>query len=272
MSNFKLSYGFAELTNTKVYSFTNQNANYSSDNLIDFSFPLRPIRTTVASTSVLRCELTQPGTIYGIYIRHTNITTIEARFSSSSGTFSTPHASLTPYKDRRTGRYNCYSDVLNISSANAHYLQLTMSGAALDGDSSYYIGNVYVVSSITELNHDMPPDYNYRINWPKFTSSRDDGSSSVIDFKKPKVSFSLPIKAATDANASLGWSVGGEQQLFDILNENHEKGVIFYENRTRDLNENLGRFYHVRQPEDITVTYPGTDEAFETNIDVEEIT
>lgn len=271
MANVKFGLNFVDPSGTGIYTVTAEDPVFPATNLFDREFPLRPFRTTTAGGGeVVRFEVATSPNIKAIYIRHTNCPSIQVRSSNTSGTFGgglDVDSTVVPVKDKRVGRYNYFLEV----DSNDQYFQLLFNGTPTDGSSVYSVGSVYLVTTLTELNHTEQFPFGIRRSQANIRSNRSDGSSNIIDFLKPKIILTFPAELAALADAAQGWAVGGEDQLHSIYEASLNEGVLFFENRDRDNNEKFARAYHVRVTDDTSFTYPGLDAAIQNDLELEEV-
>lgn len=274
MANVKFGLNFAPLTS--IVTVNSQDSQFPATNLFDYDHPLRPYKSTAATSGTyVRFQIASTLGIEGVLIRRTNASTILIR-SSSNSTITTIDVNVVvgPVLDTRVNRYN-YITTKKLT-ANAEdtmdsgypYWEIMMSGATLDGGGSYFIGSVYLMKTVFQLNHDEQFPFTVRMQKGSVRADRINLSFKRTTFWS-KVYITMPNVLAAQAN-SPDWTEGGEAQIWRIQNAADE-GLIFWENRIRDNNELYSRVYHVIPSTDIQVAYSELDKAIEQTLEFEEV-
>lgn len=279
MANVKIGTTFT--LPTSIYSVTAQSSSFPATNMFDYKFPLRPWKsgtTSIPGTMDIRMAVPTSPAIKGIYIRHTNASSITIRVSSSS-TFASVAGSIAgaATKDTRTNRYNFITSKSTTVAAEgtmsytSPYLEVSFKGTTVDSSDNYSCGSIYFITSISELNHTWQFPFRVRRSSGVIRQDRANLSSRVISLDTPKVFISFPANLAVNIN-SPDWTTNGEVQFYNIISQSTDTGFIFWENRVREGSELVSRAYHVRPAQDVEVVYSNQDLVIESTLEFEEIT
>lgn len=249
MGNVRIARNFRE---AEALSHNAHNANFSTDNMLDISSPLKSFRTDTAAGVYVSIDLKKKITdLVELYMDWCNFKNCRIGVSSNRATWRYLTCKL-----EADPSHGVYRTRYEVEMNDERYISIRVNSteSKTDGANYFQIGTVCLPTDIVELDADIDVVYPYSVTLPsphivenRFPSGRVEKTRLTT---LPPMQFSVGINALSEQNIS-GDKV---RQVMDLL---RDPASIFY------LDFNMGnswQAYLVRRAGDLqaTVSLPNT--------------